>query len=62
MTSSILGVKSFVEYVLYSQPMIVRIATNTNAFIADIVTLLLGLPICYILDKHIRKILKEDNL
>ena len=42
--------------------MLVRVATNIDAFIADIVTLLLSLPICYILDKHIRKILKEDNL
>ena len=37
--------------------MIVRMATNTNAFIADIVTLLFSLTICYILDKHIRKII-----
>lgn len=54
-TIGIMGVKSFVEYVLYSQPMIVRMASNVYAYIADIVTLIIALPICKTIDKQIQK-------
>ncbi len=47
----ILVVKSFVECILYNQPIFVRIAKNIYACIADIVVLILGLPFCFIIDK-----------
>lgn len=48
----ILGVKSFVEVVLYAQPMLVRVAKNIYAFIADVVVLIASLPICICLSKR----------
>ena len=52
----ILGIKSFTESVLYSQPFIVRIGKNIYAFIADAAVLIVSLPICMTLDKTARKI------
>ena len=55
----ILGIKSGVESILYAQPIIVRIAKNVYAFVADIVVLMVSMPLCEILDPHIQKILKR---
>ena len=55
----ILGVKSIVEVILYAQPMIVRVAKNVYAFVADVVVLMASLPICICLKRTIRKIAKE---
>lgn len=52
----ILLVKSFVEVILYSQPMLVRIAKNMTAFISDVIVLIIALPICKIVDSRVRKI------
>lgn len=52
----ILLAKSFVEMVLYSQTMLVRIAKNTTAFISDVLILIIALPICKIVDKRVKKI------
>ncbi len=52
----ILIIKSGVEYFLYAQPFWLRTANNIYAFIADIVTLVLSLPFCYMLDSRIRKL------
>lgn len=54
----ILGVKSFVEVVLYSQPFWLRITNNIYAFVADIVVLILALPFCELLTPRIEKIIK----
>jgi uncharacterized membrane protein len=53
----ILGMKSMVECFLYTQPFFVRVAKNIYAFIADIVVLMISLPLCEILDPHIQRIL-----
>ena len=53
----ILIVKSFTEYVLYAQPMAVRMGKNVFAFVADVFVLAISLPICISLEKPIRKIL-----
>ena len=50
----ILIVKSFTEVVLYAQPMLVRMATNLTATIADIITLILALPVAVYLDKILK--------
>ena len=55
----ILGVKSFVEMVLYAQPMAVRVVKNSYAFVADTVVLIAGLPICVCLEKPIQKLIKR---
>lgn len=49
----ILGIKSIVEVILYAQPMIVRVAKNIYAFVADVVVLIASLPICFCLKKVI---------
>lgn len=55
----ILIVKSFVEAILYAQPMIVRVAKNIYAFVADVVVLIASLPICICLKETIRERIKE---
>jgi len=57
----ILGIKSIVEVILYAQPMLVRVAKNIYAFVADVVVLIASLPICICLNGTIRKFLKEEN-
>ena len=54
----IIGVKSLVEVVLYAHPFIIRVAKNMTAFIADIVTLIISLPICAGLKPMLEKQLK----
>lgn len=46
-----LGVKSLVEALLYSQPIILRMAKNLYAFVADVVVMIISLPICVCLGK-----------
>ncbi len=55
----ILGIKSIVEVILYAQPMIVRVAKNIYAFVADVVVLIASLPICICLKGTVQKITKE---
>lgn len=54
-TIGILGIKSLTEVILYSQPFVVRVVSNTTAFVADIVVLIASLPICKLLHKQIIK-------
>jgi uncharacterized membrane protein len=56
----ILCIKSGVESILYAQPVIVRMTKNISAFLADIVVLMVSLPLCEVLDPHIQKILKRQ--
>jgi uncharacterized membrane protein len=55
----ILGVKSLVEVFLYSQPFLIRVASNIYAFVADIIVLIISLPICGKLNPIIKKIIKN---
>ena len=55
----ILGVKSIVEVILYAQPMVVRVAKNIYAFVADVVVLIASLPVCICLSGTVRKLTKE---
>ncbi len=50
----ILVIKSGVECFLYGQPFWLRTTNNIYAFVADVVTLTLSLPFCYILDSRIK--------
>lgn len=48
----ILGLKSLTECLLYGQPMAVRVAKNTYAFVADVVMMIASIPVCEILEKR----------
>lgn len=55
-----LGIKSFVESLLYAQPILLRIAKNSYAFIADVVVMIISLPICVSLRKIITKAFSHE--
>lgn len=57
-TLGILFFKSCVEHLLYAQPILVRMASNTPAYIADVFMLFVSFPICKILDPHLKKLIK----
>ena len=52
----ILVVKSLTESILYGQMFPVRVGKNIYAFIADVVVLIVSLPICMALDKTAGKL------
>ena len=56
-----LGVKSAVEWMLYSQPLLLRVAKNVYAFWADAFVLIVSLPICRVIDRRVLKYLPEGK-
>lgn len=54
-TVGILFIKSGIEVLLYSQPLSLRILSNIYAFIADIFVISFSIPICWIMDRYIKK-------
>ncbi|MBQ3011586.1 MAG: ECF transporter S component [Oscillospiraceae bacterium] len=52
----ILGVKSMTEAVLYALPFMVRVATNSYAFVADVVVLMLGFGLCVSSERVLSKV------
>jgi len=48
---AMLLVKSFVEVILYAQPLYVRMAKNMYAFVSDAAVMVLSLPICIALQQ-----------
>ena len=52
----ILVIKSLVESLLYSQPMLLRMGKNVYAFAADVFVLLVSFPICTVLHVPAKKI------
>jgi len=57
--AGILGVKSLVEYILYSQPFILRVGKNIYAFWADAFVLVMSLPLCRIVDSKIKEYIRR---
>lgn len=53
---AMLGVKSLVEMLLYSQLFIFRVAKNFYAFVADSVVMIVSLPICAGLKNVVKKL------
>ena len=45
------------EHLLYNQPFLIRAGKNIYAFVADVVVLIVSLPICVILDKQAKKMI-----
>jgi len=61
--STVLGigiVKSGVECILYAQPFLARVVSNSTAFVADLFMLIISLPICKLLNPHITKLTKSN--
>lgn len=52
-------VKSFVECLLYAQPMEIRMLKNIYAFVADAVVLVASIPLCNILKPMMQKAFPE---
>ena len=52
----ILVIKSLTESILYAQPFMIRAGKNIYAFVADVVVLIVSLPICMTLDKTAGKL------
>ena len=50
-----LAVKSTIESILYAQPMFLRIVKNSYAFVADVIVMIISLPVCLSLRKVIVK-------
>lgn len=50
----ILVVKSGVEHIIYSLPFFVRVATNIYAFVADVVIIIISIPICKLIESKIK--------
>lgn len=58
--AGILGLKSFVEMILYAQPFLLRVAKNIYAFVADVVVLTMSIPISEALKGIIRKTFPKE--
>lgn len=59
---AILIVKSFVEYYLYLEPFLVRVASNMYAFIADAFVITISIPIAQRLNPILSKYLKVKDI
>lgn len=59
--AGILGMKSLVETVLYAQPIVLRMAKNMSAFIADVVVMAVSLPLCGSLTGFLRKLFPAET-
>ncbi len=57
--AAMLGVKSLVEALLYTQPLALRVAKNTYAFVADAVVMMISLPICVSLKGVLNKMFND---
>ena len=55
----ILGAKSMVECLLYSQPFLLRVAQNSFAFIADIIVFSISIPLCFAIKPIMHKACPE---
>lgn len=57
--AAMLGIKSGVESVLYSQPFLLRCAKNIYAFVADAFVIIVSIPICRFLDPKLKEIIDK---
>ena len=54
--------KSLVEAVLYAQPMLLRAAKNSYAFVADVIVMIISLPICESIQRIISKSFADEMM
>ena len=57
---AMLGVKSALEAVLYAQPVLLRMAKNFYAFVADGVVMIVSIPVCVSLRSVLKKVFPEE--
>lgn len=57
---AMLGVKSVLEAVLYAQPVLLRMAKNFYAFVADGVVMIVSIPVCVSLRSVLKKVFPEE--
>ncbi len=55
----ILVVKSLIDSLIRAQPVVVRMGMNVTAFVADVVVLLISLPVCMSLDRFAKKLFPQ---
>lgn len=55
----ILIVKSGVEHIIYSLPFMIRVTTNIYAFVADVVIIIISIPICKAIEPRIKDVIKK---
>jgi hypothetical protein len=58
--NGMIGMKSFIEVVLYAHPMWLRVTNNFPAFITDALVLICSIPIYTILEPHSSKECKTE--
>lgn len=58
--AAILGVKSIVEVILYAQPMLLRVAKNIYAFVADAAVMAFSIPLCEGMKEIKHKLCSEE--
>lgn len=56
---AMLGVKSAIESVIYAQPLLLRTAKNIYAFVADAAVLLVGYPMCLVMEPAVSKLINK---
>lgn len=54
----ILVIKSLVEHVIYTLPFALRVMTNIYAFVADVVIIVISIPICKAIEPKIKSMIK----
>ena len=54
----ILVIKSLVEHVIYTLPFTLRVMTNIYAFVADVVIIVISIPICKAIEPKIKSMIK----
>lgn len=59
--AGVLILKSCVECILYSQPFMFRAAKNVYAFVADVVMLIVSLPVCKRLDASLHLYMRSSS-
>lgn len=57
---AMLGIKSLIESLLYAQPIFLRIGKNVYAFVADVVVMIISLPICIVLKNAITEAFSNE--
>ena len=58
---AILLVKSMVEHLLYYQPFWLRVMKNVYAFVADVIVIVISIPICRLLEPKLKVFLESET-
>lgn len=56
---AMLIIKSSIEYLLYLEPFVFRLAKNVYAFVADAIIIIVSIPISRTLEPHVKKLISK---